>query len=182
MDPDGEIVEVDNYQEFLALPEDVRARARYFFLTHHNDSMPKFWFPLAVQAPDWMGPAETREPGVPKETAWRPYTTFLITFIDVKNAMNVIPGQFVANGHDYRASLARFTSLAYDLPADDDTIDRARTGSSPPGSSSGPRRRVIDQQYADAQAAVHAQLAKWGDPSATLPAPTVSFGDDEQRG
>ena len=128
MDPDGEIIEVDNYEEYLALPEDVRARGRYFLLTHHNDSMPKFWFPLAVQAPDWMGPAETREPGVPKETAWRPYTTFLITFIDVKNAMNVIPGQFVANGHDYRASLARFTSLAYDLPVDDDTIDRAEQG------------------------------------------------------
>ncbi|HYN57516.1 MAG TPA: alpha/beta-hydrolase family protein, partial [Motilibacterales bacterium] len=63
MDPGGEIVEVDNYQEFLALPQDVRDRARYFFLTHHNDSMPKFWFPLAVQAPDWLGPAETREPG-----------------------------------------------------------------------------------------------------------------------
>ena len=31
---------------------------------------------------------------------------FLITCIDVKNAMNVIPGQSVANGHDYRASLA----------------------------------------------------------------------------
>ena len=103
MDPGGEIVEVDSYEEFLALPADVQQRARYFLLTHHNDSMPKFWFPLAVQAPDWMGPAETREPGVPKETAWRPYTTFLITFIDVKNAMNVIPGQFVANGHDYRA-------------------------------------------------------------------------------
>ena len=57
MDPGGEIVEVDNYQEFLALPEEVRQRARYFFLTHHNDSMPKFWFPLAVQAPGgWAGP------------------------------------------------------------------------------------------------------------------------------
>ena len=161
MDPDGEIVEVDNYGEFLALPDDVRERARYFFLTHHNDSMPKFWFPLAVQAPAWMGPAETREPGVPKETAWRPYITFLITFIDVKNAMNVIPGQFVANGHDYRASLARFTSLAYGLPADDAMVDTlnevlARR------ELEWAERRVIDQQFADAQAAVDDQLAKWG--------------------
>lgn len=177
MDPGGEIVEVDNYQEFLALPDDVRARARYFFLTHHNDSMPKFWFPLAVQAPDWMGPADTREPGVPKETAWRPYITFLITFIDVKNAMNVIPGQFVANGHDYRASLARFTSLAYDLPADDDTIatlnrvlaQRELTWA---------ERRVIDQEYADAQAAVADQLAKWGATDTVLPGspPTIAAG------
>ena len=175
MDPDGEIVEVDNYQEFLALPEDVRARARYFFLTHHNDSMPKFWFPLAVQAPDWMGPAETREPGVPKETAWRPYITFLITFIDVKNAMNVIPGQFVANGHDYRASLARFTSLAYDLPADDDTITELNKVLAA-RELKWAEMRVIDQQYADAQAAVEAQLAKWGATDATAPVavPTIA--------
>ena len=168
MDPDGEIVEVDNYQEFLALPEDVRQRARYFFLTHHNDSMPKFWFPLAVQAPDWMGPADTREPGVPKETAWRPYITFLITFIDVKNAMNVIPGQFVANGHDYRASLARFTSLAYDLPADDDTIAELNKVLAA-RELKWAETRVIDQQFADAQAAVQAQLAKWGATDATSP-------------
>ena len=123
--------------------------------------MPKFWFPLAVQAPSWMGPADTREPGSRKETAWRPYITFLITFMDVKNAMHVVPGQFVANGHDYRGSLVRFTSLAYDLPADDDTIaelnrvlaQRELTWA---------ERRVIDQEYADAQAAVDGQLAKWG--------------------
>ncbi len=164
MDPHGELVEVDNYQEFLALPEDVRARARYFFLTHHNDSMPKFWFPLAVQAPDWMGPAESREPGVPKETAWRPYTTFLITFIDVKNATNVIPGHFVANGHDYRASLARFTSLAYDLPADDDTIAKLNTVLAA-RELKWAKARVLNQQFADAKAAVEAQLVKWGAPA-----------------
>ena len=161
MDPDGEIVEVDNYEEFLALPDDVRARARFFFLTHHNDSMPKFWFPLAVQAPEWMGPAETREPGVPKEAAWRPYTTFLITLVDVKNAMNVIPGQFVANGHDYRADLARFTSVAYGLPADDETIetlDRVLAERELKWAE----LRVIDQQYADAKTEVADQLAKWG--------------------
>ena len=121
-----------------------------------------------------MGPAETREPGVPKETAWRPYTTFLITFIDVKNAMNVIPGQFVANGHDYRASLARFTSLAYDLPADDTTITELNTVLAA-RELKWAEMRVIDQQYADAQTAVDAQLAKWGAaPTAPVPAPTVA--------
>jgi uncharacterized membrane protein len=161
MDPDGEIVEVDNYAEFLALPEDVRARARYFLLTQHNDSMPKFWFPLAVQAPDWMGPAQTREPGVPKETAWRPYITFLITFIDVKNAMNVIPGQFVANGHDYRASLPRFTSVAYDLPVDDDTLARM-TEVLAQRELNWAEKRLIGQELADARKQVREKLAKWG--------------------
>jgi len=35
--------------------------------------------------------------------------------------------------------------------------------------------RVIDQKYADAQAAAAAQLAKWGvDATAPIPAPTVA--------
>lgn len=168
VDPDGEVVEVASHEEFRALPADVRARARYFLLTNHNDAMPKFWFPLAVQAPDWMGPAETREPGVPKETAWRPYTTFLITFMDVKNAMNVIPGHFVTDGHDYRASLARFTSLAYDLPIDDsrlahmERVLRQRE-------LQWAQRRLIDDQMAHAQASVAEQLSKWGVPDSVVP-------------
>ncbi len=161
MDPAGEIVEVDSYEEFLALPADVQGRARYFFLTHHNDSMPKFWFPLAVQAPYWMGPPETREPGVPKETAWRPYITFLITFVDVKNAMSVIPGQFEAKGHDYRADLVRFTSLAYDLPADD-TLVATLNEVLARRELEWAERRVIDQTLAEARAAVADQFAKWG--------------------
>lgn len=161
VDPDGEVVEVASLEEFLALPEEARSRARYFLLTHHNDAMPKFWFPLAVQAPDWMGPAETREPGLPTETAWRPITTFLITLMDVKNAMNVIPGQFVANGHDYRAALARFASVAYDLPADEVTLAEmervlARR------ELEWARRRLVGEQLSDAVAQVREQLAKWG--------------------
>ena len=107
---------------------------------------------------------------MPRETAWRPYITFLITFIDVKNAMNVIPGQFVANGHDYRVSPARFTSLAYDLPADDDTIaegDKVLAARELKWAEA----RVIDQEFADAEAAVNAQLAKWGAAEAVVPLP-----------
>jgi hypothetical protein len=168
MDPDGEVVEVANHAEFLALPEDVRARARYFLLTHHNDAMPKFWFPLAVQAPDWMGPADTREPGVPRETAWRPYITFLITLMDVKNAMDVVPGQFVANGHDYRASLPRFTSLAYDLPADEATLATMERVLAQ-RELHWAEQRLIAEQLHDAQADVEAQLAKWGVPPQDIP-------------
>jgi hypothetical protein len=37
----------------------------------------------------------------------------------MKNAANVVPGQFEAKGHDYRADLARFVREVYDLPATD---------------------------------------------------------------
>ncbi len=85
--------------------------------------------------------------------------------------MNVIPGQFVANGHDYRASLARFTSLAYDLPADDDTITELNKVLAA-RELKWAEMRVIDQQFADADAEVKAQLAKWG-VDATAPMPVA---------
>lgn len=173
MDPDGEVVEVADHGEYLALPHDARRRARYFLLTQHNDAMPKFWFPLAVQAPDWMGPAETREPGVPRETAWRPYLTFLITLMDVKNAMHVVPGQFVANGHDYRASIPRFVSVAYDLPADDETVATLERVLAE-RELHWAEKRVVSQEYADASAQVAEQLAKWGVPQEA--GPPVSAG------
>jgi uncharacterized membrane protein len=164
MDPDGELVEVDDDAEYLALPDEVRARARYFLLTQHDDPMPKFWFPLAVQAPGWMGPAETREPGVPRETAWRPYITFMITLIDVKNAMNVIPGQFVAEGHDYRASLPRFTSIAYDLPVDEATLAEMERVLAQ-RELRWAERRLVAQEYADARTQIAERLKAWGVPT-----------------
>ena len=40
----------------------------------------------------------------------------------MKNAANVIPGQFEAKGHDYRADLAQFVREVYALPASDDQL------------------------------------------------------------
>jgi hypothetical protein len=171
---------VDNYEEFQALSADAQERARYFLLTHHNAPMPMFWFPLAVQAPEWLGDPETREPGLPKEVAWRPYTTFVITLIDVKNAMHVIPGQFVADGHDYRKDLARFTSLAYDLPVDEVRLERMERALRA-RELEWAERRLIDEQFAGAEASVKAQLGKWGvdaDKLPTLLASPTSQGFD----
>lgn len=44
------------------------------------------------------------------------------------NAMHVVPGSFMARGHDYRADLARMVSVAFGLPVDEDelmSIERA---------------------------------------------------------
>ena len=46
---------------------------------------------------------------------WIPAVTFWQTAIDTKNAATVIPGEFKALGHDYRADLAQFVSVAYGL-------------------------------------------------------------------
>lgn len=166
-DPDGEVVEVDSYEEFLELDEAVRENARYVLLTHHNDPMPKFWFPIAVQSPDWLS-RKNREKGVPVEVHWRPYTTFIITLIDVKNAMHVIPGQFVAEGHDYRKDIARFVSVAYGLPVGAERLEKMELALRE-RELLWAERRLLDEQVSGAEAKVKEQLLSWGIPEERIP-------------
>jgi hypothetical protein len=42
--------------------------------------------------------------------------------IDMKNSANVIPGEFGAKGHDYRADLAPFIREVYALRASDEQL------------------------------------------------------------
>jgi uncharacterized membrane protein len=79
---------------------------------------------LLIQQPSWLGDPETRPRGVPKAQKWVTFTTFVQTLFDMNNAMNVVPGEFVARGHDYRADLARFVREAYGLTATEDQLDR----------------------------------------------------------
>ncbi|TYB67890.1 hypothetical protein FXF51_14105 [Nonomuraea sp. PA05] len=119
-DGEGRVAEVASYEEWLALPEERRERVRVVLLTHHEDPVPKLGLPLLIQSPGWLGPE--RGPGIPAAARWRPFVTALITFVDVLNAIHVVPGQFVSLGHDYRGDLARFVRLAFDLPADEATM------------------------------------------------------------
>ena len=91
-------------------------------ITHANDAVGHFGLDLLVRAPDWLGPAGPRAATVPGAQHWRSPTTFVQTLVDMKNAANVIPGQFEAKGHDYRADLARFVREVYALPASDDQL------------------------------------------------------------
>ncbi|HEX9035023.1 MAG TPA: alpha/beta-hydrolase family protein, partial [Streptosporangiaceae bacterium] len=116
-DPDGEVAEVSSYQEWLALTADQRARTRYVLLSHHADPITRFEPALAIQRPGWLGPADGRPPEIPRLAGWYPLTSFVLTLVDVKNALDVTPGTFTARGHDYRADLARMVSAAYALPA-----------------------------------------------------------------
>jgi len=77
-----------------------------------------------IQRPAWLKEPGLRPPAVPKWMRWTPIITAVHTAIDMKNAMNVVPGEFVANGHDYRADLARFIREVYSLPCSDDDLAR----------------------------------------------------------
>jgi uncharacterized membrane protein len=109
----------NDFGELEALDPEARRRLRYVMITHANDAVGHFGLELLVRAPDWLGPAAGRAATVPGAQQWRSPTTFVQTLVDMKNAANVIPGQFEARGHDYRADLARFVREVYALAASD---------------------------------------------------------------
>lgn len=158
-DPDGRVVEVASYEEWLALPEEQREAARIFLISHHEDPITKFEPALAVDVPAWL--QDPREPGVPRGIRWRPVGTFMNVGVDLVNSTDVVPGVFVARGHDYRADLARFTSLAYDLPTDEDTllrIEKALRARELEWATD----RVQAEQLQRATEALQRQLSQWG--------------------
>jgi uncharacterized membrane protein len=118
-----QIGEFNSFEDVATMAPEVRSRLRYFLVTHGNDGVGHFGPDLLIQQPEWLGEPDTRPPGVPKSEKWITPTTFFQTLIDMKNAMNVVPGQFDANGHDYRGDLARFVREAYALECSDEQLE-----------------------------------------------------------
>jgi membrane protease YdiL (CAAX protease family) len=118
------VIDVDNFGEIEQLPTAARKALRYVMITHHNDGVGLFGPDLIIQQPPWLSEPEMRPPSVPKWMRWAPIVTAVQTVIDMQNAMNVVPGEFVANGHDYRADLAHFVREVYDLPCTDEQLGR----------------------------------------------------------
>jgi hypothetical protein len=118
------LADVDSFSDLDQLPADAREKLRYVMITHHNDGVGLFGADLVVQKPGWLGEQELRPSSVPKWMRWVPIITAVQTAVDMKNAMNVVPGEFVANGHDYRADLARFVREVYNLPCSDQQLAR----------------------------------------------------------
>ncbi len=174
-DPNDEVVEVASYQEWCDLPVEVRATARYILLSHHEDPITKFSPALAVQAPRWLDHGSTRTPAIPAGVEWRPFTTFILTAVDMKNATNVIPGKFEALGHDYRADLARFTAVAFELPATDDEIAaieealRARE-------FRWAEQRLAQETIAQTKESIARTMNSWGVSADELPAGLAGLG------
>jgi len=126
-----------------------------------------------VQEPGWLGPAAARPPGISRLACWYPLTTFVLTLMDVKNAMSVTPGTFFARGHDYRADLARMVSEAYGLPVTEAgllAIERALRRRE----AEWAQRRLVAEQLRRAKEAVQRQTRSWGlvpDAAAAGPGP-----------
>jgi uncharacterized membrane protein len=167
-DPDGRIVEVASYAEWLALPAAQRERARIVLLTHHTDPIPKFEPRILVKSPDWLT-KETRDSGVPPEMRWLPITTFFSTLIDVLNAgPYVTPGNFEARGHDYRADLVEFVRLTYVPDASDDLVAKVESALRERELRWATQREAT-AKIAEAEAAIRKQFAQWGIPEDQIP-------------
>lgn len=124
-DTDKSLIGVFNdFGQVEALEPEEREKIRYVMITHDNDAVAKFGLDLIVRAPDWLESGAPRPAAIPTSLRWTSPTTFFLTLIDMKNSANVIPGQFEAKGHDYRADLARFIREFYDLDATEDQMAR----------------------------------------------------------
>ena len=110
--------------DWKALPAEERQRVRFLLLQNGDDPIPKFGSEMAWRKPDWLGPQETRPIGCPRGTSWLPGTSFLMTFIDMLNALTPTPGVFAEGGHDYRAVLPQAIRETWRLEASDAQMAR----------------------------------------------------------
>jgi uncharacterized membrane protein len=86
---------------------------KYTFLDHHEDPVTLSNPGIFYRPPPWLGPPADRPPNISRTQRWVPAVTFWQAAFDTKNAARVVPGEFEAFGHDYRADLAEFVRAAY---------------------------------------------------------------------
>ncbi len=161
VDPKGTIIEIDDFGQYADLDEERKAAVRHFLISHFDDPIPKFGTNLLMRQPWWLGPADQRPPRVPKSSKWRPGTSFVLTGVDLINAESVVPGRFGRRGHDYRQDIARFVSMAYDLPVTAEqlsSIERALRARE----LAWAQRRVVSEQVARARESVLREVKNWG--------------------
>jgi hypothetical protein len=136
---------------------------RQLMVVHHDDPVNKYAYTMVLQPPYWMGPPTTRPPMVPRETRWRPITSFVIATVDLKNGMNSKPGSFVRRGHDYRIEARLGLQRSYGLACTDEqaeAIEEALRHNETEWAA----RRMIARKMDRARRSIAATLEKWGSP------------------
>ena len=113
-----------NLKDWHELPEQEQEQVRYLLLMNGDDPIPKFGSQILWRRPDWLGPQKIRPLGTPTNTTWIPFTTFIMTFLDMMNALVPTPGVFAEGGHDYRTVLPYAISKTWRLPTDQDRMAR----------------------------------------------------------
>jgi uncharacterized membrane protein len=164
VDPRGDLVLVSTPDEAPPLPP---GRMRHLMVVHHDDPVNKYSFEMVLQPPWWLGPPATRPPLVPRETKFRPITSFVLATIDLLNGMQSKPGTFVRRGHDYRIDLCEGSQRAFGLtcsPTQAEAIEEALRERETEWAT----RRMVARKIDSARRAIQRQLAEWGSPSLDL--------------
>jgi uncharacterized membrane protein len=113
-------------RDWRSLPPEEKARVRFLLLQNGDDPIPKFGSSVLWQRPDWLGPDNQRPPGAPRGTRWMPVTTFIMTFLDMQNALVPTPGIFDEGGHDYRREVPEAIRTVWDLKVSDEQMERVQ--------------------------------------------------------
>jgi uncharacterized membrane protein len=161
VDPQGRLVLVSQPDEASALPD---GQARHLMVVHHDDPVNKYSFRMVLQPPWWMGAPSTRPPLVPRETKFRPITSFVLATIDLLNGMQSKPGTFVRRGHDYRIDIRLGLQQAFGLPCTPEqaeAIEEALRHREQEWAT----RRMVARKLDKARRSIERQLAEWGSPS-----------------
>ena len=161
VDPAGLLVLVSQPDE-VDPPAD--GTMRHLMVVHHDDPVNKFGFRMILQPPWWMGPPATRPPLVPRETKYRPITSFVLATIDLFNGMQSKPGTFVRRGHDYRIDILTGLERSVGLrctPEQAPAIERALREREQEWAA----RRMVARKLDKARRSIQKQLAEWGSPS-----------------
>ncbi len=111
-------------RDWINLAPEERDRIKFLLLQNGDDPIPKFGSQLLWRRPDWLGPANIRQIGAPLGTSWVPITTYLMTFLDMMNALVPTPGTFAEGGHDYRAVLPQAMRETWRLEASEVQMER----------------------------------------------------------
>ncbi len=155
IDPEGRMVLVPQPDEAPEIP------GMHLMVVHDDDPVNKFAYTMFVRRPWWFGAPETRPPMVPRETLFRPISSFVIALFDLLNAMNQKPGAFARRGHDYRIDLREALQKAYRLtssPTQAEAIENALREREQMWAEA----RLVAKTAYKAVATINDTLNKWG--------------------
>ena len=139
----------------------------HLMVVHDDDPVNKFAYTMFVRRPWWFGAPETRPPMVPRETLFRPISSFVIAVFDLLNAMNQKPGAFARVGHDYRIDLREALQKAYHLsssPTQAEAIEKALREREQMWA----QRRLVAKTAFKAVATINETFNKWGSSTVSM--------------
>ena len=159
IDPHYQLELVSEPGEIGLLPH---GKHRHLMVVHHDDPVNKFGFRMLVQPPWWMGPPAERPPLVPRESKYRPITSFILATVDLFNGMQSKPGTFVRKAHDYRIDIRLGLERAFGLrstPKQAEAIEQALRDRERQWAT----KRMVARKLDRTRKSIEKQLAQWGE-------------------